>query len=152
MAGRPECDDTATASVGAGVWHGQKRHHEAKNGDSGCQKGRLDGRTGSDLIGAKQYHMLTWNLSQFSYRFHWFCEWWLQSCSSIMLCCLFLVEQSLESASTARGWMTIFSPLAGESVNSTATTTRGEIAPPQALQSKSFITDVYLKITNPPPP
>ena len=43
-AGRPESDDTVTAtgSVGAEVWHGRKWSHEAKNGDAGCQKGRID--------------------------------------------------------------------------------------------------------------
>ena len=29
--------------------HGRKWSHEAKNGQACCQKGRLDGRTGSDL-------------------------------------------------------------------------------------------------------
>jgi len=37
-----------TAPVGAGAWHGRKRSPEAQNGHPGCQKGRLDGRIGSD--------------------------------------------------------------------------------------------------------
>ena len=47
--GRParQTKDTATASVGAGPWHGQKWSPEAENGHAGCQKGRLDRSTES---------------------------------------------------------------------------------------------------------
>ncbi len=43
-----QTNDTATAPVGAGPWHGRKWSPEAKNGHVGCQKGRLDGHTESD--------------------------------------------------------------------------------------------------------
>ena len=47
-AGRPDGDDTSAAPVGAGAWHCRKWSPEAKNGQAGCQKGRLDGCTESD--------------------------------------------------------------------------------------------------------
>jgi hypothetical protein len=39
---------TNGTATGAGPWHCQRWSHEAKNGHSGCQRGRLDGRTESD--------------------------------------------------------------------------------------------------------
>ena len=75
-AGRPESDDTvtATASVGAEVWHGRKWSHEAKNGDAGCQKGRID--TQSRTHWSKNNTMCSHGtFLHFQIDFIWFCEW-----------------------------------------------------------------------------
>ena len=55
-------------------WHGRKWSHEAKNGDAGCQKGRID--TQSRTHRSKNNTMCSHGtFLHFQIDFIWFCEW-----------------------------------------------------------------------------
>jgi hypothetical protein len=74
-AGRPDSNDTASATVGAGSWHCRKRSPEVKNGHACCQKGRLDGHTESDTSEQNNSIRSYGTFLHFQIACSGFCEW-----------------------------------------------------------------------------